>query len=121
MNTREIAVEYRLTHWAQIMQERIASGKSVREFCASAGYREHVFYYWQKRLREAACRELIPATIQAMQRGAGAPQGWVTCVKPEPQGSSPITIEVGQYRVHVNAGVDTEQLANVCKILASIC
>jgi hypothetical protein len=121
MNTREIAVEYRLTHWAQIMQERMASGKSVREFCASAGYKEHVFYYWQKRLREAACQELIPAMTRDMQHGASVPHGWVACVKPEPNGTVPITIEIGQYRVLVSGGMDTEQLAIVCKTLASIC
>jgi len=58
MNTREIATEYRLTHWAGIMCERKESGLSVKAFCENAGIHENAYYYWQKKLREAACGEL---------------------------------------------------------------
>ncbi|MCK9478690.1 MAG: hypothetical protein M0R40_04210 [Firmicutes bacterium] len=34
VDTREIAAEYRLSHWAQIMQERIESGLSIRAFAS---------------------------------------------------------------------------------------
>jgi hypothetical protein len=30
MNTREVAAEYRLSHWAQIMRERKESGLSIK-------------------------------------------------------------------------------------------
>jgi len=33
MHTREIAVEFRLDHWARIMQERVDSGQSIRAYC----------------------------------------------------------------------------------------
>lgn len=120
MNTREIAVEYRLAHWAQIMKERLSSGKTIREFCASAGYNEHVYYYWQRRLREAACQELVSAT-QDIRQGASTPSGWVACVKPETKASSPLKIEIGQYRVLVDPCVNADELAKVCRVLASIC
>ena len=58
MNTREIAVEYRMSHWAQIMQNRIDSGLNVRAFCKNAGIHENSYYYWQRKLREATCEEL---------------------------------------------------------------
>lgn len=58
MNTREIVEEYRLTHWAGIMKDRAASGLSIKEFCKTAGFRENVYYYWQRKLRDAACEEL---------------------------------------------------------------
>ena len=44
MNTREIAAEYRLKHWAKTMQERLASGKSIREYCKEAGMHENVYF-----------------------------------------------------------------------------
>ena len=31
-NTREIAEEYRVGHWAQILQERISSGLSIKAY-----------------------------------------------------------------------------------------
>jgi hypothetical protein len=58
MNTRDIAAEYRLSHWAGIMQERKESGLSVRAFCKNAGFHENNYFYWQRKLREATCEEL---------------------------------------------------------------
>ncbi len=49
MNTREIAVEYRLMYWAQILRERSKSGLSIKAFCKSKGFHENVNYYWQNK------------------------------------------------------------------------
>jgi len=58
MNTRAIATEYRLVHWAQIMRERIESRQSIRAFCKNAEIHENTYFYWQRKLREAACEKL---------------------------------------------------------------
>ena len=58
MNTREIAAEYRLQHWAGIVRERTESGLSIKVYCENAGFHENVYYYWQRKLREAACEQL---------------------------------------------------------------
>ena len=58
MNTRQIAAEYRLAYWAQIMQNQSESGLSIRAFCEQSGFHENTYFYWQKKLREAACEEL---------------------------------------------------------------
>jgi hypothetical protein len=58
MNTRDIAEEFRLRHWAGIMREREESGLSIKAFCEKAGFHENKYFYWQKRLRELACDEL---------------------------------------------------------------
>lgn len=66
MNTREIAAEYRLSHWARLIRERSESGLSIKTFCKNAGLHENVYYYWQRRLREAACEELALRNGTAM-------------------------------------------------------
>jgi len=58
MNTREIAVEYRLAHWSQIMQGRKERGQSIRAYCEDMGLHENVYYYWQRKLREATYEQL---------------------------------------------------------------
>lgn len=58
MNTRAIAAEYRLAHWAQIMRERSESRLSIKAFCMNSGIHENTYFYWQKKLREAACEQL---------------------------------------------------------------
>jgi len=125
MNTREMAKEFRLTHWARIMQERSASGKSIREYCKSAKIGEYVYYYWQRKLREAACSEL---TARVQERSAGTreqslvPRGWVACENAgETAEKGALTIEIGKCRVMVEADSDTELLAKVCRTLMSLC
>jgi len=67
MNTRYIAKEYRLAHWAQIITEQKESGLTVRAYCERAGYHENSYYYWQKKLRTAAINELAAATGEQTQ------------------------------------------------------
>ena len=61
MNTRYIAREYRLSHWAQIITDQKESGQTVRAYCEEAGLHENSYYYWQKKLRTAAIEEMSAA------------------------------------------------------------
>ena len=59
MNTKNMTMEYRLKHWTSIIKECKESGLSVRAYCESAGIHENRYYYWQKKLREKLCEELV--------------------------------------------------------------
>ena len=61
VNTREIAQEYRLTHWAGIMRERAESGLNIKAYCRQIGISTNTYHYWQKKLRESACEQLAVA------------------------------------------------------------
>jgi len=74
MNTRHIAGEHRLAHWAEIMRDRTESGLSIRAYCENSGLHENNYYYWQRKLRETACEEL--ARIQGAPRSM-APSGFM--------------------------------------------
>ena len=54
MNTREIEAEYRLSHWAQVMRQRIESGLNIKAFCENAGFHENIYHYWQLLATEIA-------------------------------------------------------------------
>jgi putative transposase len=121
MNTRKIAEEYRLSHWAGIMQERIDSGLSVKDFCKSAGFHENVYYYWQRKLRESACQKLLPAA-QNGQPESIVPSGWAACeAEHDVRIDNAVSIEIGKCRVTANGSTDPEVLAKICKILLSLC
>jgi hypothetical protein len=91
MNTRKIASEYRLSHWSGVLQERNASGLSIKEFCETAGLHENEYYYWQRKLREAACEQRgIPGFTEI--RLAEGPR----------EISSKETVESGQLCVEAN-------------------
>ena len=55
MDTRKIASEYRLSQWAQMLQARQSSQQSINEFCKSMGVSRNTYFYWQRKVRKAAC------------------------------------------------------------------
>ena len=71
VNTREIAAEYRLSHWAQIMRERVKRELTIRAYCKQIGICENTYFYWQRRLRKAAYEQL--SKNEAEQKSATQP------------------------------------------------
>jgi putative transposase len=122
MNTRKIAVEYRLSHWAEIMRERQESGLSIKAFCEARGFHQNIYFYWQRKLREAACQNLLP-TAQTESKTAVVPSGWAVCeaevTKSESQ--SAVAIEIVKCRITATADTDEETLVKVCRAMMSLC
>jgi len=58
MDTKSTMIEYRLSNWVELVQDRECSGLSIKDYCASVGIAEHMYYYRLKKVREAACTEL---------------------------------------------------------------
>ena len=118
INTREIAAEYRLQHWAQIIQEQRESGLSIKEFCETAGFQQNRYFYWQRKLREAACNVLPPA-VEPKQI---VPAGWTEVAPAEvTDRNTELPIEIGHCRIMVDNDTDPDLLAKVCRVLVSLC
>jgi len=123
MNTREIATEYRLSHWAGILHERNESGLSVKDFCKGAGIHENSYYYWQKKLREAACSGIMKTQAG---RGSLAALGFVEVavqnqsVPQEPEGisQSQVCIEAGRVRITAGGEYPIDKLSKLLRTAA---
>jgi len=48
MTTREMATQYKMAQWRQIIQEREASGTSIAAFCRVRGIQRQSHFHWQK-------------------------------------------------------------------------
>ena len=125
LNTRHIAAELRLSHWASVMRERNESGLSIKAFCESRGFRTNVYFYWQRKLRIAACEELLkPEQETCSQVPAALPSGWALCEE-EPtmtdQLDDAVIIEIGKCRLRVYADTSPELLEKTCRVLMSLC
>jgi hypothetical protein len=118
VNTNEIAAEYRLSHWAQIMKERQDSGLTIRDYCKREGCHENRYFYWQRKLRQAVCTKFIPAV--ATESANNQPPGWATLHLQNTPTTSEITIEVGGCRIAVSHNTDTVLLAKICRALISL-
>ena len=117
MDTQKVAAKYRLSQWAQVIQARLDSGQSIKDFCLAAEISRNAYFYWQRRLRNAACAELKktedPRTL--------VPNGWVQIAPPQPQQmKAMLDIEISGCRVTADADTDPELLKKVCRLLRSL-
>jgi len=59
MNIRTATRQYRLSHWASLLQEKSTSGLTVLDFCKAKGITKNAYFYWQRILRETASSQLV--------------------------------------------------------------
>jgi putative transposase len=119
VNTRHIAADYRLTHWAQIMRDRAEKRLSIRLYCEQAEIHENTYFYWQRKLRDAACSGI--QTTAAPDMKSLVPKGWTALsVKEEPLQAQGLTVEVSGCRIRVLADTDPMLLVKVCRALKAL-
>jgi transposase-like protein len=120
MNTRDIAKEYRLTHWRGVMKRRAEMGLNIKQFCEAEGIHENTYYYWQRKLREAAVSGMQTQTI-VNKNGKAIPSGWTECTITDLAAKQSIKIKIGKCRVEVTKDTEMELLGKVCSVLAELC
>ena len=120
INTREVAAEYRLAHWTQVMKDQKESGMSVRAYSKAAGFHENRYYYWQRKLRETACTELTAMNATDGEK-AIVPSGWSVCETADDKQKPSIVVEVGSFKISVDESFEPELLTKVCKALIPLC
>lgn len=64
MNTREVTKKYRLNQWIEIIRECRNSGQTINRWCTEHAINPKSYYYWLKRVREAACEALPTLTSE---------------------------------------------------------
>ena len=122
----------RLNQWKAIVLEANSSGIEKREWCRMHGIAERQFYYWQKKIRAQAAREM-PVTVQEYK--GEAPLGSLVEVAPafvelrppvkqkvqslpddsHTESGPGIVIELGQCRILIGEAVTEGALPTVMK------
>ena len=122
MNTRQIASEYRLAQWGEALQERVANGETINEFCQSRRVSRNTYFYWQRKLRETAAKQIAQKAVETSQ--ALIPSGWAqvsAADEPQTKEGTTLPIEIGRCRIVADETTDPELLAKVCRVLVSLC
>lgn len=129
MNTREIAAEYRLSHWAQIIRERKESGLSIRAYCEKHSFHENLYFYWQRKLREEACRQM-ETSQPAASAGGLVPAGFVEIKQLPGQSRTSLMdatdagnlcAEIAGVKITANGSYPVEKLACLLRELVRTC
>ena len=120
MGTREATHAYRLRHWTERISQCRNSGMTVKAWCERQNINIKNYYYWQRRVCEAANTELMKAQNCNSENGL-VPRGWAQLSKPEHATTEAIlTIDISGCRISVNAKTGPELLAKVCRVLRSL-
>jgi len=111
-----------LAHWAGVMRQRGESGQSIRSWCRENGVFEKTYYYWQRKLRAAACERMAaPQFAEVSVQEAALPALPVAPVAPEPAMSSQLCIEVAGVRITADSAYPPDQLATLLRELTRSC
>ena len=126
MNMRHITAEFRLSHWAQIMQDRKESGLTIKAYCESRGHHENTYYYWQKKLRDAASGEL---QSQQSKQGTQSTRSFVEVRLSEPLALPPsekdrqgqVSIDAAGVRITADSSYPIDSLAALLRMVVCPC
>jgi hypothetical protein len=129
MNTREATKEYRMTYWAQVLKERRESGESIEGFCQTRGISRDRYFYWQRKLREAACSRLVSVQMSDAKSSI-IPVGFaeVQLQPPQRQGSESsysqsgfLVAEASGVRLSVDSAYPADKLGYLLRELVTLC
>lgn len=97
---------YRLSDWAQIVQEQQASGLNKREFCQQNGITERQFYYWLKKVRQAVVETAQPQLVELRPQDSTA--------------AETLKIEWGEAKLELPGAVDMDAVAVLLRSIQAI-
>ncbi len=100
--------EYRLQQWADVIRACRESGMSNKEFCRQNGISEKTYYYWLRRLRQAACENAQPKLV------------CLETAKEQEQENCAILLRYKDAELEIHAGTGRETIAMVLQALESI-
>jgi len=87
------------------MQERAQSGSTIRAYCKQVGICENTYFYWQRRLRQAACEQL--SKYEPAQKSVAQPRFVEIEVAETPKlavMSAPSAPVLSPSKLHIKAG-----------------
>ena len=129
MDMRSVSRQIRLSRWAEIIRQRVESGKPIRLWCEENGIKEKAYHYWKHQLQESAYEQIktsLPAKYQS-----GLPVQGFAEIKMDQQAdqipypyegqTSHICIELGEVRITAGNTYSPESMAIILRELLRPC
>ena len=94
--------------WANHIKNWRQSGQSQAQYCREQELSPKLFYYWKRKFsdRRAEGLSLVPIGIHPIQVHQAR--------------SSPLVVNVGQYKVEIGIGFDSATLGRVIQVLEQV-
>jgi hypothetical protein len=133
---RRVKRELRIAEWAQLLQQRAESGKTINAWCEEQGIPRSMYFYWQRCVRKEAVKNAAQfhastdalATISGGLALApmvpGVPPTFAKITKPTvspPCGAMPaMSIRIGIAECEIYNGADPGVIESALSALAKI-
>jgi len=111
MDTQLIAHTIRLKQMTEMVQQCRNSGLTCREWCKQNHVSEHVYFYWQRKAREALCEN---KTVEFAEIPAGHQDICSNCAQ---TGGPEITIKINGAAIEVCSSASASTLRMVLQEL----
>ena len=104
------------------VKECRSSGKSVKSWCDGQNINIKTYYYWQKKVCQATCRELAMNHPQPSIEVNANPIVFAKLRKPDhPSGQLALTIQRNQMEIQIYRGADTALVETALLAIRSLC
>ncbi len=111
MNTQLVAKEVKFAQWNALVQECMSSGMKVKDWCLQNNVSKDAYYYWLRKVREAACDSL--ETRFARVPDQCMPSSFHSLFTAE------LTISVGSITINVNSSTPQHLIESTIRAVAN--
>jgi len=119
MTGQELAKQYRIREWAEMVTVRKRSGMQVDEWCAKEGISRHAYFYRLKQVREYAAKGLMNKSLNQQEADTQTAPEFVALPVPRRSGSA-VTIHIGSHIAEVHNGADLATMEGVLRALTRL-
>lgn len=116
MNAKNIKNEYNLTQWHLLIQDCHNSGLKVADWCIKNDINRNSYYYWYKKVREAACEAYVESTVTSPSSFVPIPKRVLVPSQEVYQGS--LAISIGKAMIEVRENTSPDILRMVLEVLS---
>lgn len=109
--------QYRLERWTELIRECQSSGMKVNDWCEANGVTHHAYYYWLRKIRQAACKDLPAVT------SANVPVAFkkLNVQTPSAEAQAAVIVHLPTVTLEVQNGASRETVEAVLYALRSLC
>ena len=111
MDTRLATNQIRLSEWTKIIKDRCQSGLKVDEYCKQHQLSRHAYYYWLRKVKEAALIHNSFVELPAL------PEKTVPATTSENHFTYQMTVAIGNTVLGVSESTPMELLSRVLEVV----
>ena len=114
----QVKVQFRMAQWMKLIKECQDSGLSVKSWCRQNDVKESGYYYWLKKIRKEACKQLPAVQPERQEPVEFAKLQVDTGITGN---STAVIIHLPSAKVEIKEGTDQKTIEAVLLALKAIC